>query len=258
MKLNSVTLLLIFSQFLHCVSMRSSSDETNFVVLISANSEWGPVRETISQEQIKRSPFGEWFTVDIDLKDKKERVIIFHGGWGKVAAAASTQYIIDRWSPQLLINFGTCGGIEGRIHRGEKLLIERTIIYDIVEQMGDSEEAIQAYTTDLDLSWLEEPLPLTVRRSAIVSADRDLVSGELNDLVQKYDAIAGDWESGAIAWVANRNKTNCMILRTVSDLVNIESGEVYGNLKLFQERTAEIMRELMDSLPDWIKKFQMK
>ena len=71
------------------------------------------------------------------------------------------------------------------------------------------------------------------------------------------DAIAGDWESGAIAWVANRNKTNCFILRTVSDLVNTESGEVYGNLKPFQERTADIMRELMSSLPDWIRKFHI-
>jgi nucleoside phosphorylase len=50
-----------------------------------------------------------------------------------------------------------------------------------------------------------------------VSADRDLIIGEVERLKTEYGAIAGDWESGAIAWVAARNRTRCLILRAVSD-----------------------------------------
>lgn len=59
----------------------------------------------------------------------------------------------------MIVNLGTCGGFRGEIERGEILLVERTIVYDIVEQMTDPEAAIAQYTTDLDLSWLGAELP---------------------------------------------------------------------------------------------------
>jgi len=228
--------------------------EHNVVVVISANAEWRPVRGLWPDVEVESSPFGEWFPAEIAVGQTSESVIFFHGGWGKVAAAASTQYVIDRWSPRLLINLGTCGGFAGDVKTGETLLVERTIIYDIVEQMGDAEEAIEFYSTDVDLSWLKGPLPMEVRRSLIVSGDRDLIVGEIATLKAKYGAIAGDWESGAIAWVAKRNHTPCLILRTVSDLVSSQEGEAYGNIELFRRRTKNIMERLIKSLPGWLIK----
>ncbi len=78
----------------------------------------------------------------------------FHGGWGKISAAATTQYVIDHFQPDLLVNLGTCGGFEGRIARGTIILVTKTIVYDIIEQMSEPEEAIAHYSTELDLSWL--------------------------------------------------------------------------------------------------------
>jgi adenosylhomocysteine nucleosidase len=91
-------------------------------------------------------------------------VLFFHGGWGKVAAAASTQYVIDCFKPQYLINLGTCGGIEGRIARFDVVAAERTIIYDIHESMGNSEEANAYYATDLNVP---PELPQSVIRTTI-------------------------------------------------------------------------------------------
>ena len=39
--------------------------------------------------------------------------------------------------PGCSFNLGTCGGFEGEIERGTLLLVERTLVYDIFEQMGD-------------------------------------------------------------------------------------------------------------------------
>jgi adenosylhomocysteine nucleosidase len=78
-------------------------------------------------------------------------------GWGKIAAACATQYAINRWKPSLLVNLGTCGGFEGSIQRGEILLVDRTIVYDILEQMGDSDALIDYYTSQIDTSWLGFP-----------------------------------------------------------------------------------------------------
>ncbi len=230
----------------------SNPNSLRIVVIISANVEWQAVCQRFPDASREVSPLGEWFKVELIVGGSAEPAIFFHGGWGKIAAAASAQYVIDRWSPKLLINPGTCGGFAGEVEAGAILLVERTLVYDIVEQMGDAAEAIDFYTTMLDLSWLSEPLPLPVRRSLLVSADRDLIASEIPRLKAEYGAIAGDWESGAIAFVAKRNGVRCLILRGVTDLVSEQSGEAYGNFGLFAKRAEAMMRRLVEGLPGWI------
>ena len=223
------------------------------VVVISANIEWQAVLSLLPPGDRQVSPVGEWRLVDLTINGRPERVLFFHGGWGKIAAAASTQYIIDRWAPHLLVNLGTCGGFEGEVERGTIILVERTIVYDIIEQRGDFEEHLAHYTTRLDLSWLAEPYPHPVQRSLLVSADRDLLVDEIPRLKRDFGAIAGDWESGAIAWVATSNSTRCLILRGVTDLVGAAGGEAYeGQIHIFVEATAEILQRLLQALPDWL------
>ena len=62
---------------------------------------------------------------------------------GKISAAASTEYAIDDLNPRLGHNIGTCGGFKGQICTGEILLVEETVVYDILEQMGDPQEALR-------------------------------------------------------------------------------------------------------------------
>jgi len=217
---------------------------TRLVVLVSANAEWDPVKDVLTPERLDQSPYGEFFTHVV----ANEPVLFLHGGWGKISAAASAEYAINRWQPELIINLGTCGGIEGRVQRGDKLLVTRTIAYDIHEAMGDSTEAIREYTTDIDLSWLDSTFPIVLRRVSLVSGDRDLVPSEVADLVRRFDAVAGDWESAAIAYVASRRKTRLLIIRAVSDLVNTQHGEAIGALPLFRREAAKIMRSLLGDL----------
>jgi adenosylhomocysteine nucleosidase len=215
------------------------------VVLISANSEWQAVKSILAPVEISSSLVGEYF--------ESNRLPFFHGGWGKVSAAATTQYVIDHFHPDLVVNLGTCGGFESRIERGTVILVTKTIIYDIIEQMSDPEEAIAHYTTELDLSWLPDPLPCPVQPGLLVSADRDILAEDIAGLVQKYGAVAADWESGAIAWVVKRNRIRCLILRGVTDLVNSTGGEAYANIGLFHENTKMVMKSLIECLPDWLK-----
>ena len=64
--------------------------------------------------------------------------------------------------------------------------------------------------------------------------------------------MAVDWESGAIAWVAKRNRTPLLIMRGVSDVVSLEKGEAEGNGALWVENTARIMSMLIANLPKWM------
>jgi adenosylhomocysteine nucleosidase len=214
-------------------------------VVISANAEWRPVKEALAPARIERSPYGEFFTHTI----AGEPVLFLHGGWGKIDAAASAEYVIGCWRPQLLINLGTCGGIEGRMQRLERLIVNRTVVYDIHEAIGDSSGAIADYSTAIDLGWLCDQFPLRHRRAAMYSADRDLVASAVADLILRFpDVIAADWESASIARVAARHQTRVLILRAASDLVSEKHGEATGNLTLFQTNAATTMRLLLDDL----------
>ncbi|MBU2611383.1 MAG: hypothetical protein KJ606_10640, partial [Chloroflexi bacterium] len=126
----------------------------DIVVLISAEAEWRAVKEILAPANIQSTPLGETFDV--------RPLTYFHGGWGKISAAATTQYAIDHFHPDLLVNLGTCGGFEGRIAPGTVILVTKTIVYDILEQMSDPDEAVAHYATEIDLSWLDTSIQSSV------------------------------------------------------------------------------------------------
>jgi adenosylhomocysteine nucleosidase len=223
------------------------------LVLISANAEWRVVKELYPALDLKQSPFGEAAGLNLG----GHGVILFHGGWGKISAAATTQYVIDHYQPDILVNLGTCGGFDGRIDTGTIILVDRTLVYDIIEQMGDGADAINHYASSLDLSWLSPKVPHPILRGLLVSADRDIIVDDIPMLIEKFGAVAADWESGAIAWVARKNKIPLLILRAVSDLVGGDGGEAYGNIELFHDRTKSVMRKLFNQLPDWLNSIKL-
>lgn len=227
--------------------------DDDVIILVSANIEWQATLNILKPDTISNSPFGEWFRKDILVNGELLPIVFFHGGWGKISAAASTQFVVDMWDPVLIINIGTCGGFRGEVQRGTIILVQETLVYDIVEQMGDYEEHIEHYRTELDVSWLGSDYPISVKPSRMVSADRDILTTDIPWLKKSYSAIAGDWESGAVAFVAKRNHKKLLILRGVTDLVDGDGGEAYGKLDVFVSETEKIMDVLITSLPKWLE-----
>jgi adenosylhomocysteine nucleosidase len=217
------------------------------VVLISALAEWEGFKLLYPHSIIQQSPFGE----STELTLGTWNLTLYHSGWGKIASATMMQYVIDHCSPDLILNLGTCGGFEGVVKQGDVILVDKTFVYDIVELMGDLDISTY-YASSLDLSWLAEPYPHPVRRGAIASADSDLPPDKIPFLKSK-GAIAADWESAALAWVAKKNKARLLILRGVSDMVSEQGGEAYNNIEIFNQRAKEIMRVLFEQLPEWLE-----
>ena len=200
------------------------------VVSVSADAEWAAAKQLLEPSCLQQGPDGEWFVASL-----AQTSVVAHGGWGKIAASASTEHLIARWQPRVFVNLGTCGGIANQVRVGDRLLITRTVAYDIEETMGDPQAAIAWYSTDIDLSWLKDGRPFAAHRSTIASADRDLRPEEAERLTNTYGAVAADWESAAIAWVAKLRGVPLLILRVVSDVFDGERGtaEIAGNVRYF-------------------------
>lgn len=224
-----------------------------FVVLVCANAEWEAIKSLTNASNVIETRSGEAFLAQITLPKRNEEVVFFHTGWGKISAAAGCQYAIDTWNPEYLINLGTCGGIRGLVKQLDIVLVDKTVVYDIETLIGDPEEEIRHYTVDIDLSWLSPPRSLFSLRTIMLSADRDLSGSDIATLRRQYNAVAADWESASIAYVAAKNKTKCLILRGVSDLVDETGGEADGtNLNVYVNGAASVMRILFASLPKWL------
>ena len=229
------------------------------VVIISANTEWKAVKALFPDSEVIPTPYGEAMDVKLETPAlggvEGRNLKLFHSGWGKIASAGSIQYAIDRYQPDLIVNLGTCGGFEGVVNQGDLILVEGTFVYDINELMSDADVSTY-YASSLDLGWLANPLPYLARRGLIASADSDLPPEKISFLRSK-GAIAADWESASLAWVAGKNNARLLILRMVSDLVSEQGGEAYCDIEVYKERTRDIMKQLFEQLPAWLDAIQI-
>jgi len=222
------------------------------VVIVSADGEWRATTPLFPKVKMNTSPLGEWFITTI----AGEEVTVFHGGWGKIHAAASAEYVIEKWRPDLIINLGTCGGFKGQVNRFDMVLIKKAIVYDFVSLIGPPDEGIKKFTTDIDLDWVKNP-PTPVKLVSILSGDRDLIPEDIPHLRDKFGGMVNDYESAPTAWVCARNKTKVLILRGVSDLVDTSGGEAYdGTANVWFEATKKVISGLFNILPAWVTYFR--
>ena len=214
------------------------------VVIVSANSEWRAVLGLLRPDRVQTTPYGPWFLASPGLIPGMSRALVFfHGGWGKIDAAASTQWAISTWHPELIVNIGTAGGFPGRVREGDIVFATRTVVYDIVERMGSAKEAIDDYATNLS----QPPASLNglVIASTIISADQDIDPVRVPELMRDYMAVAADWESASIARICKKNETRVIILRGVSDVVRVSGSRTYGNIQDFESQSRKLMHSLI-------------
>jgi len=221
--------------------MNSSSG--NIAVIISAGAEWREIVSILKPPSVQKYPYGEFFS-GAPGREYSKNIIFFHGGVGKISAAGSAQYIIDKFAPELLINIGTCGGFAGSVNKGDIIMADETIVYDIYDSMEGSETTLKRYITKIDVHGWKELFEDGVIVHKLISADRDLIPSEVETLKNRFGAVAGDWESGAIAYAASKNSVKLLILKGVSDIVSRHGGDAYGDMGSFYDGTAVVMAKL--------------
>ncbi|HEX8792340.1 MAG TPA: 5'-methylthioadenosine/S-adenosylhomocysteine nucleosidase [Polyangiaceae bacterium] len=224
------------------------------VVIVSADTEWKVLLAEMGESPKTQTAYGAWFVRTYAVAGEPKPVVFFHGGWGKVSAAGSAQYAIDTWKPRLLVVLGTCGGLEGAARKGDIVLARRTLIYDVIERMGSADEALAAYAVDLDTSLVPSEVRAKVREELLVSADQDIAPADVPRLEATFHAVAADWESGAIAYVASHNHTPLVVLKGVSDVVSPAGSETYGSMETFEASARQIMSRLLVLLQDILRR----
>lgn len=171
--------------------------------------------------------------------------VIIISGIGKVSAALSTQLLIDKFSPDFIFNFGTCGGMNNSVEILSYYVIDKCCQFDF--DLRELDNVPLGYIQEYDTVYFDtfttglEYLP----KSRVASADR--FTNDENDIkaINDIDCSLRDMEGGAIAQVCKSNSVPLVMIKGVSD--------VYGN-GTAQEQFYENLKQVGDGFPDVILK----
>lgn len=151
-----------------------------------------------------------------------EQTVVVICGLGKVNAAAGTQYAIDHFTPERIVNLGVAGGLDASMSVGQVYSISKCFQCDF--DLSDINHTPKGTPDEYDSPFFElsnfPTSQLSNLPTAIVSTgdsfvngdpDRDFVYGEMG-------AWLRDMELAAIAHVCKRAGVRCCALKSVSDV----------------------------------------
>ena len=181
-------------------------------------------------------------------------IILAQSGIGKVNAALNTQYIIDTYKPNIIINTGVAGGISDELDIGDIVIGTYLVQHDFDVTVlgyargymctGVEKDKPTKYYCDKELvekfqSCLEQNMSKQkIHQGVIASGDKFISGKEIKKEINEYfGAIAVEMEGCAIAQVATKNKIPFVVTRAISDLAD---GKVAQYQNEFEEKMSEV------------------
>ena len=184
-------------------------------------------------------------------------VVIAICGMGKVNAAVCTQNMINKFSPDLIINTGIAGSLTTRIHCGDIAIGTSVIQHDYdTTAIGDIKGFIQGpdkinFPCDKQivarLKEICEAEDIKCRGGVIATGDQFIADKKkAQGIVNWFGAIACDMEAGAIGHTCYLNGVRFAVIRCMSDEADGSSGMTYYELKPFaSQRAADLIMKLL-------------
>jgi adenosylhomocysteine nucleosidase len=219
------------------------------VVHVPARAEWRALLPLLPPHQPSRPlPVGEVIELGWSIDSLPIELFILRGGVGKTRAAASTQYAICTWQPDLYLVLGTAGAVDPTLQELDLIWATDTLIADF--QLGLTNTTTNSLITDHQTrcadDWAACPFPLPVRPGVIATSDGDVTQHNVAWLRATFAATLADWESGAIAFVCAINAIPWLILRGVSDTPTTPTAQQYQH---YQHNTPLVMQRLWSLIP---------
>lgn len=160
-------------------------------------------------------------------KYKNKKIILCLCGIGKVNAAITTQYLIDTYNPNYIINSGCAGSLVESVKVLDTILVDYACYHDftpirIMESCVPDNGKIKSDESLLNKA--KEILTekeITYHIGGITSGDCFVTSSKMrDDIYSRTNALAVDMESASIAHTAKRNQIPFLIIRSISDFAD--------------------------------------
>ncbi|GAB4326951.1 MAG: hypothetical protein Kow0074_21970 [Candidatus Zixiibacteriota bacterium] len=210
-------------------------------------------------------------------------VVLAASGMGMSNAAATAQYVIDRYRPKGIIFTGICGALDPQLHIGDIVIPGRWITHDYGHwgKQGFRTDSIPVGRTDsvgFDLRW-DLPVDTNLFRLINEAADRidfrfEMVAQRLPEvhiggigvsgdafidsrdkrmeLQNEFQAQIVDMESAAVVQTAHANGVPVVVIRSCSDLAGgsgseTASAELNDFSSVAAQNSALVVREFLEN-----------
>lgn len=170
---------------------------------------------------------------------------------GTQPAAVATQIVLDKLSPDLLINAGTCGGFIKRGGAIGKVYLTGGPFYfhDRRIPLAPFEKYADGGWQSMDVAALAQELGL---EQGVVSSGNSLdMNADDAERIERVGTHAKDMEAAAIAWVADQHQKPLCAVKAVTDLVDGEHPtheEFERHLHTASEALSEAVEKLLQQL----------
>jgi adenosylhomocysteine nucleosidase len=173
--------------------------------------------------------------LELDAQKLPPGVALVYSGVGKINATITTMQAVTQYAPDLVINFGTAGGLKPDLHG--MLGISRVVQRDILAEPLSPRGRIPFCTRPHEYFSTQGQYSCGTGDSFVTSHDPWLHE-------QKIDVV--DMELFAIAAVAYEHKLPWLAYKYVTDQANDDSGQEWSNKinhgeALFLEKIATLV-----------------
>ncbi len=183
---------------------------------------------------------------------KNCELYILQCGAGQIAAAAGTQFLIDRFEVELVVNFGIVGGLTPEMSLAKACIVENVVHYDFDTSAADNCEVgryIDYPEVNLplnsDLIELALSVEPSLKKVTCASGDKFIDTKEHKEYLHKtFGADIVEMEAAALVLICDRNNIPCVSIKTVSDSITGGADE----FKKEFDRTAAICLQVVDKL----------
>lgn len=190
----------------------------------------------------------------------KQKIVLSKSGIGKVNAATTTQFIINKYKPKYIINTGLAGSLTPSSKAGDIFIAEKMVQHDFDitafgNPKGYMDNGIEPdkptiYYSDKNLvnEFINKSKNKNIKTGTIATGDIFVSDKQTKNSIRKeFGADLVDMESAAIAQTAKRNNIPVIILRSVSDGLNESTDEYKQNKQDIALKSALTVLEILKS-----------
>ena len=185
----------------------------------------------------------------------REDVVACAGGVGKVNAAMSTQLLLSRYAPDVVLNVGVAGCFEN-VPIGTLVLATGFVQHDAdTSALGDPVGLVSTVNmVSFPTSWQEksrlamDKLGLPYRTGLVATGDWFATDTPRSHWIyDTFHPLLCEMEGGAVAQVCHRNGVPFIALKSVSDCV-LEHHDFYFNFPQAMKDLNRVALALVDGL----------
>lgn len=182
-------------------------------------------------------------------------VYVMNSGIGEISAAISTQFLIDNFEIEFVINYGVVGGLNNNLELRKCVIVKDVIHYDFDVSKIDKVpvgyyESFKTQYLNLNYDLLKSySLGINLPLVRCASGDKFIINSKIKEeLFKKYNADICDMELAGICLTCLLNNVKIISIKAISDTIYGGAEDYLKFAKEASEEAFDIVRLLLNKL----------